>query len=75
MIGDGLGRLLTLVGVAPRFSRELLVRSAERWKTGNVEKQAASNALRSGGIEMASNRLFSLRTPRTTPNTGVCQKT
>ena len=51
------------------------VRSAERWKTGNVEKQAASNALRSGGIEMASNHLFRLRTPRTTPNTGVDQKT
>ena len=51
------------------------VRSAERWKTGNVGKQAASNALRSGGIEMASTHLFRLRTPRTTPNTGVCQKT
>lgn len=44
MIGDGLGRLLTLVGVAPRFSRELLVRSAERWKTENVGKQAVSNS-------------------------------
>ena len=51
------------------------VRSAEGWKTVTVGKQAASNALRSGGIEMASNHLFRLRTPRTTPNAGVCQKT
>jgi len=40
---------------------------AEWWKAENVGKQAASKALRSGGIEMASNRLFRLRTPRTPP--------
>lgn len=50
------------------------VRSAERWKTGNVEKQAASNALRSGGIEMASNRLLSFVPPELPPILGYAKR-
>ena len=50
-----------------RFPRGVSVKSAERWKTENVGKQAVSNVFRSGGIEMASNQLFSPRTPRAPP--------